>query len=406
MEKLIYNLVKDRPWLKDGLKLAYQGAFSIFGRRRERLPGNWVVRDRCFFGFHDKSPWSSDGKWLLGHRFRGKGNEVDGNMNPVEIVAFDGEDWTTLSLLGTTQAWNWQQGSQLQWLGNSGHVIYNDFVGGVCKSVETDLGGKRVAVHPYPIAAVSPAGDVLAAICFESFGAGMPAYGYAFSTHGARSNVDSDVLILFTIDGEELARLPGSGLPRVEDEGGVAAESFISHIIFSARGRRVAFMRRCAVPGRRVRSTLFVYDLETRAISRAPFHNMVSHYCWLGDTKIFAFANTRNYGDAFYVWDLETDCVDSWAAVLGANDGHPHTQADGRWVLLDTYPDRFRLQHLKLWEVGTENNLELAAHYAPISFWGDERVDLHPRLRADGKYACIDCSTTGRRSLATFRVIQ
>jgi len=400
MERLVYNLVKDRPWLKDGLKLAYQGAFSIFGRRRERLPKAWIVRDHCFFGFHDKSPWSHDGRWLLGHRYQGLGNEPDGNQNPVEIVAFGGENWTEACVVGASRAWNWQQGSQLQWVGRSEYLICNDFVDGICTSVELDLHGHQRRIHPHPVAAVAPNGKLFAAICFQAFGAGMPAYGYAFAAHRAKSNVDPDTLVLFADSGREVVKVRGRDLPVSEKEKG-AGESFVSHVIFSSNSERVAFMRRTAIPGRRVRSALFVYDTVTGEIERAPFDNMVSHYCWLGSEKIFAFANSDSAADGFFVWNLGSRQLKPWSRVLGNKDGHPHPSGDGKWVVIDTYPDRQRLQTLRLWETETENSLDLARLFSPITFWGDQRVDLHPRIRNDGKYVCVDCSTTGLRGLAT-----
>lgn len=403
MERLVHNLVKDRPWLKDGLKLAYQSTFSIFGRRRERLPEAWVVRDHCFFGFHDKSPWSQDGRWLLAHRYQGVGNEADGNQEPVEIMAFGGESWTEPHVVGTTRAWNWQQGSQLQWVGASDDLIYNDFVDGVCTSVELDIDGQQRRIHPHPVAAIAPNGKLFAAICFQAFGDGMPAYGYAFATHQATSSVDPDTLILFDDAGSQVCSVRGGDLPLLDGEIGSTGgrSSFISHVIFSPDSERVAFMRRTAIPGRRVRSALFVYDTAAGELTRAPFENMVSHYCWLGDEKIFAFANAAGIGDGFFVWNLGSRQLQSWSEVLGKKDGHPHPTSDGKWAVFDTYPDRQRVQTLRLWETETHNILDLAKLFSPLRFWGDQRVDLHPRIRSDGRYVCVDCSTTGSRGLAT-----
>ena len=68
-----------------------------------------------FFGYYHESPLSADGCYLLAHRVTFDGREVDA-ADRAEVGLFDLRDgsWRTL---GSTAAFNWQQGSMLQWLG-------------------------------------------------------------------------------------------------------------------------------------------------------------------------------------------------------------------------------------------------------------------------------------------------
>lgn len=402
-ERLIYELVKDRPWLKDWLKKAYQGVFSIMGRTAENLPDDCVIRENCFFGFHDKSPWSSDNKLLLAHQFEGVGNEPELAENAVSISIFSGQNWQKETKVAKTSAWNWQQGAQLQWLAGKKQLVFNDFHEGVCRAVNYDLEQNQTAYYDFPVVAISPNGKYFASICFETFGRAMPGYGYDFEGAKATSNIPTDALIVFDEDGEEITSLAGKGLPRASDQTDAEGISFISHVLFSKSGNKLAFMRRLALPGRRVRSALYVLDMASYSVTRMPFRDMVSHYCWLNDEEIFAYAND-NQSDGYFLSNINSDDLTRYSDVLGQKDGHPHADADGSSIVFDAYPDRRRLQRLALFNIRAGQVIEVARLFSPLKFWSTKRVDLHPRLRADGEYICVDCSTSGVRSLATVKV--
>jgi len=401
MERLIYDLVKDRPWLKDILKKCYQGIFSLAGRHKEYLPGDMVIRPNCFFGFHDKSPWSTDNSMLLAHRFVGLGNESESATSPVDIVVFTGSDWSEVRTIATTRAWNWQQGAQLQWKGDN--ILFNDFVDGQCRAVEMDTSGNLIKIHPYAVAAVSSTDMAMAAFCFKHFGDVMPGYGYDFEGAAASSNIASDALLIVDQANNVEAQIEGDTLPPIVLDETLRGTPFISHALFSPSGSKLAFMRRLAVPGRRRRSALFIIDRDTGAVARVPFKDMVSHFCWLGNNALFAYANTDN-GDGYYHYQCDSDALTPFSPVLGSVDGHPHADAAGKLIVFDTYPDKHRLQRLALLDIENSTVSELARPYSPMKFWGNKRVDLHPRIRPDGEYVCVDCSTNGVRSLATLPV--
>lgn len=403
LERLVYDLVKDRPWLKNGLKKAYQTVFSISGRSSEKVPSNWIIRENCFFGFHDKSPWSSDDSLLLAHEFEGTGNELELATQNISINVFFGQNWQEKKVIAKTSAWNWQQGSQLQWLANTKQLVFNDFVEGECKAINYDLEYNQTNYYDFPVAAISPDGKYFASICFETFGRAMPGYGYDFEGAKARSNIPSDTLIVFDDKGRELISISGNGLPKASEQNDDGGISFISHVLFSKSGKKLAFMRRLSLPGRRVRSALYTLDLSTYDVTRMPFNDMVSHYCWLNDEEIFAYANDHK-DDGYFLSNIHDAELKSYSAVLDRKDGHPHADANGRTIVFDTYPDKKRIQTLALLDINTCEVRELAKLFSPIKFWSTKRVDLHPRLRADGKFICVDCSTTGVRSLATFKV--
>jgi len=405
IENAIYDRVKDNVRLKNGLKWVYQRLFSGLSSSDVETDLSLTERPRSFFGFHDKSPWSKDGALLLGHEAPGDGaGEAWRDGRPIDILLFDGERWTEATRVARTRAWNWQQGAQLQWMGPGREIVFNGFRDGTNVGVVCDLDADRERVLPYPVAAVSSDGRRYASVCFETFGRAMDGYGYAFEATGATSPVDPATLVLCERGGGErrvtLADVP-TRIDPGEDPDGI---DFFSHCLFSPEGTRVLFLRRQARPNRRLRSELFSIHVDDGAIRRIEFENMVSHFTWIGPEKILAYANTRTRGDGFYIADAASGQVTPWAPHPDGRDGHPHASPDGNRVVFDTYPDRARRQHLYLWDRGAEHPREIVSLFSPMKFWGASRVDLHPRIRADGTYIAFDAGHRGTRSLVTVRL--
>ncbi len=80
-----------------------------------------------FFGYYEKTPWSGDGRYLLGHRVAFM--QRPPTAEDVAVIGLidraDGNRWRTV---GESVAWCWQQSTMLQWLGGPGnrnHIIFN-----------------------------------------------------------------------------------------------------------------------------------------------------------------------------------------------------------------------------------------------------------------------------------------
>ena len=128
---------------------------------------------------------------------------------------------------------------------------------------------------------------------------------------------------------------------------------------------------------------------------------MVSHYAWLNDDHLLAWARTEQQGDRYYLIDVSSG---SWViigqGVLDAfGDGHPSYSPDLRWIVTDTYPDRGRQRHLLLYSPVNSRFLEVGRFLAPWNYDGARRCDLHPRWAPDGNWIAIDSVHTGRRAL-------
>ena len=404
LEKNIHKILKDNVRLKGLAKWGYQALFSTLPGPRTETRLELEPRSNTFFGFHDKSPWSSDGELLLGHTFEGDGvGEQWKEGRSVGVSVFGGPEWTESTSIAHTTAWNWQQGAQLQWLGEGRRIVYNDFRDRACVAVIQELktGDERLLKHP--VAAVTLDGSRYASICFETFGRAMPGYGYAFEATESVSTVSPAELVVREIGGGKEVCLSLDDLDSrlSSDPHGI---DFFSHCLFSPAGNRVLFLRRQSKPNRRLRSEMFCVDLKSHSLQRMAFQDMVSHFTWMSNDSVLAYANTGSGGEGFYIADAETGGVSNYTSRFNDRDGPPHATPSGDRVVFDTYPDRRRYQRLFLWEKATEQSRVLARFYSPMKFWGTSRVDLHPRLRPDGQYVSFDGSFDGVRSLVTAKL--
>jgi len=131
-----------------------------------------------FFGFHDVSPWSPDNRLLLCHRFP-TGEETHLiPRGPAELVLWNPEEGT-FDTVDTTRAWNWQQGSRLQWApGSPGKIVFNrDARSGVVgRAVDLESGDKQD--FPFPVYDLHPQGNLCLFPNYRNLSENWRSYGY------------------------------------------------------------------------------------------------------------------------------------------------------------------------------------------------------------------------------------
>ena len=73
---------------------------------------------------------------------------------------------------------------------------------------------------------------------------------------------------------------------------------------------------------------------------------------------------------------------------------------DQRTMLADSYPDDAFLQTLSLCDIWHDTRRDIAAFYAPPSFRGEVRCDLHPRFDTVAGKVTVDHANQGKRALS------
>src|SRR5262249_45999624 len=125
--------------------------------------------------------------------------------------------------------------------------------------------------------------------------------------------------------------------------------------------------------------------------------------------NILAYARIRGTGDRYVLFKDSSENVEVIGQSYFDSDGHPSYSPDKRWILTDTYPDRFRICRLVLYDTQTNRGYDLAKLRSPREFASPRfetnwHCDLHPRWNRKGDTVCFDAAYMGRRSLCTMRV--
>jgi hypothetical protein len=408
LELFIYHRVKRNPRLKRILAGAYRTAFSLLPSSPAMSDYKITARAGYFFGFHDKCPWSADNRRLLAHR-AGFDLRPPGPEDPATIGFFEGDRFVSIA---TTTAWNFQQGSTLQWVGETSEIIFNQLSNGriVAVIVDTNTGAQRSLTTS--VGAVDPSGKFVVGFDFPRLQRWVPGYGYAVGqdaeidcerprTHGISitSTAGGEAPLLFSVaDICDIAPQPS-----MED-------SFhcLSHTLFAPGGARFSFVHSWVKRDGRSFNRLMSSDLNGN-VFLFPTYEMVSHVGWRDPNHILAYARTRQWDDGYFLFRDGTDEIVPVGRENFSSDGHPMCSPRGRYFVTDTYPDRRRHQSLIVYDTELNRRHDLGRFLAPGKFNSREhhdvwRCDLHPRWNRDGTAICFDSTYTGTRSLCTIEV--
>jgi hypothetical protein len=358
-----------------------------------------------FFGYYDKSPWNSTGNLLAAH-------EVEFNDRPpavqdgaaVGIVHLD--DGVRFERLSMTSTWNWQQGAMLQWHPEDPArlLVHNDRRGDRFVGVVRDVSGAELRVYDAPVYAITPDGRHALSLNFARLHTHRPGYGYAGAADPwhAEPHPDEDGIRLVDLETGRsslvvsLAQLAGlSPTPEM-----LEAYHWVNHIQVSPSGARFAFFHiwRVGKEGWAVR--LYTCRLDGSELACLLDTGFVSHYDWMDEDRIFVWARLPGLGERFVVCDRRDGSRHVVGQGVLTEDGHGSFSPDRKWILNDTYPDRYGLRTLMLFRPEDGRRVDLARLYSPKSrWWGEIRCDLHPRWNRDGTQVCVDSVHSGERQI-------
>lgn len=412
LERMVYDAVKKNPNLKFRVRNVYQRLLDVVPITEFEAAYPIIGRDNSFFGFHDKCPWSSDNAKLLGNRFDTP-LRMPRSDDRLTVGYFNDEGHQVFKTISETRAWNWQQGCMLQWVGATDNFVFNDFDGNSHVARIYDSCGNLKTTLPVAIGAVSPDGRWALSYSFERCNVYSPGYGYTNGTdpeigvkkpltHGLQLvNISSgQAQCLFSV--KEIAALqPDSSM-----EG---AFHYLTHCQFAPSGQRFVFFHRWIKDFNYLRTRMISCDLSGKDLFVFPTDGMVSHVAWKDDRRVLAYARVRQKGDRYVLFEDGNEDFLLVGEKHFNSDGHPSFSPDRRWILTDTYPDRFRICRLVLYDTQTDRRYNLAKLKSPRAFASPRfetnwHCDLHPRWNRTGDVVCFDSAHTGRRTLCTMRV--
>lgn len=409
-EKHIAKILDRYPYIRQISKFIYQRLFyMVYYKKYFRyelhpkasLQGI-LQKDNSqlevFFGYYDKSPWSYDGKYYLVHVFDKQ------YKNKVKIGVYDCE-CGSLNIIDETPAFNFQQGAMLGWLDqNSYNVIYNTVKNGnLIAKIKNAISKSEIKTIPIPIQTINYEGTEALTLNYKRLYKIRPEYGYNVSVENFSSDVsyEEDGIWRINLNTEQskliisLAELITLNHNKFMDK----SQHKINHIMYSPSGKRFVFMHRWIGYYGKF-SRLYTMNNDDTDIYCLADDRMVSHYCWVDDEYLIAYARKEPIGDKYFLLKDKTEQF----KIIGDNildvygDGHPHIAPNKEWVVMDTYPNKGRIRELVLFNLKTEKKEVIGRFFAPWKYDGYYRCDLHPRWNPDGTKISIDSVHEGFRN--------
>lgn len=397
-----------------------------------------------FFGYYCQHPLSTDGRFLLAHRTQYDARElVEGDSAEVGYFSLPGGLWTKL---GDTKAFNWQDGSMLQWIPASGNEIVYNILGddGNPAAIRTDLKNTKRVPLEKPVYALHPSGNWALGVNVSRIAECRPSYGYR--DKGMESGRWKGFLPegdgLFHIDlssGKSSLLLETAKLAEETScEFPADARHFIQNPIWNPSGTRFVALHRYTM-GSSFRSRLFSADSEGQNIHFFQDASLYSHAAWKNDKEFVIWSNPgtsfssryltqqnlksrplvflrfllkpvrqmirgnsrsmqRALGFGYYLFEDQSNQKTPVGRGLLSIDGHPGFARGGGILITDTYQDKKSFRRLIDFDMETGKSETIGKFFSPFNNCGF-RCDLHPRVSADGKTISVDSAHTGRRQI-------
>lgn len=382
-------------------RLSTGSTFSVPVRAITQAPAfHW-------FGYYDKLQFDPTSRFILGMEvnFEHRSPTADDVIKVGYVDTGDNDRWTEL---GTTRAWNWQQGCMLQWIpGSANEVIWNDRREGRFVSIVKNIATGKEQVLPAPVYALSPDGKSAIYPDFRRLNHCRPGYGYAGISDPNRDKPVPDDAGIWRLDlktRKTSLLIPFSEAARIPYPGGYSkgAKHWFNHLLYNQDSSRFIFLHRWR--GDKEGATGFSTRMFTAGTNGENLYVLdpyggTSHFIWRDPNHVLAWAWHPSKKEKFYLYEDGTDKVE----VVGGNvmlvNGHCTYLPGNRFILNDSYPDQDRNQNVYLFEVATQRRIPLASFPANAEYKGEWRCDTHPRSSPDGKKVCIDSSHRGGRQM-------
>ncbi len=356
-----------------------------------------------WFGYYDKLQFSPDNRFVLSNKvsFEHRSPTAEDVIEVGMVDLHDKDRWIPL---GTTRAWNWQQGCMLQWLpGTESKVIWNDreqdrFVSHI---LDVNTGDKQTV--PSPIYALSPNGKEAVSCDFARVADCRPGYGYA----GIRDRffddmapAESGITHVNLETGQEKLIVTHQRLARTGEVASnlPGSKHHAYHLLCSPDGKRMILLHRWTQPGGGHLTRLITTAMDGSDLRIIIPNGYASHFIWRDSSHILSQAKgwlgNSEWGN-FLFQDRDGGIVEEIGKGVLDSGGHLTYLRSQEWILNDTYPkgaQRFQTPHL--FHIGSNRRIDLGEFSSPPAYKGEWRVDTHPRLSRDECLVCIDSPHT------------
>ena len=322
--------------------------------------------------------------------------------------------------VGTTTAWNLQQGTMAEWVGPDS-IIYNVRLARP-QNPSRQFASRIVNVNtsessdvPRPVYAFNRATMTIASLPFDRLHNLRRGYGYTVPLVPPEKVPENDGIWLVDLGTlkERLILSFGhvrtyilSTNGRIDDYTAQKYTSaptganfywWINHCMFSSDGSQLAFLVRAHTQAGTPEysfSTLMMYEMASSSLWRVP--QVAGSHHFFG-TFLLSCDNAGTFEIHF------RKRVNRLPWQKGV-DGHCSLSPDEKWILTDTYPDRNGYKKLFLEETRGTKKHDLGSFKALERGPIQTRCDLHPRWDREGAFIIFDSTHGATRAVYRAKV--
>ena len=390
-------------YLGAGQRLAKNSLRALKRLSSDHIPKNSKsiihVTSKCFrnlfCGYYDHSPFHPEDESLIVlHANSQRAWQTPSANHTTHILLVDWAKGRVVRQIGTTTAWNWQQGARAHWL-SSDTIIFNLYDAKAnsyrAKVVRADC--SDFDVLPLPVQE-SDCRGIVYSISYEALSKIRPDYGYRNKGCTERDIWENRIRSYNISNGIQHEFVGVADLaPKARERHGLPIRlPKLNHVMASPSGHRLIFVFRYVVGNRRV-TDLYALDISSERWSCLVPDKGVSHYCWLNNSEILATMKGED-GFGYYRINALTKACD---LIWRHSDGHPISIKNGNFVT-DSYPDAYGLRNLVAIPLSNPDMArEIASFREPLLFQGETRCDLHASVSVSGKWIQIDMAKGHKR---------
>jgi hypothetical protein len=358
-----------------------------------------------FFGYYDIPAFSGDGRYHLVNRvaFRDRLPEASDTSELCLIDLSSGG--YPVSQIAQTAAWNFQQGSLLQWYpeGSSDQILYNDWDDNGYQTVIRNLKTAAERRIDRPVANVSPDGRWGLSLNFNRIWNFRPGYGYCNRKDPWYDEPQPEADGIWLVDlksGQSrlLASYARLGALFNQDPALRARKIVVNHITFNRTSDRFLFLvRYFPEPGGHWLTGLGTAGLDGSIYLLRPY-TYASHYHWRDDRVILIHADGGE-GHALYELTDQSQSYTIYDRGFFNRDIHCSYSPDRRWIVGDGYPDKDGFRAIELYDRKSNAGITVGRFLSPPVPVTDIRCDLHVRWSPDGRSISFDSTHEGFRGV-------
>lgn len=394
-----------------------------------------------FFGYYDKSPFDAKGRFLLSHRVNFLSMRMPEPGDTAEIVLLDIEK-NESRVLAATNAFNWQQGACLQWLGPDfeSKIVFNDYRDKKYVSVVLDIDSGKETLLPAPVYTITSDGKWAACVNYGRLFWCRPGYNYTCGGDPAMNQhvpTEDGISLMNMETGEVNLIISTKQMTETNHLSSMlTGDNYLEHLLFSPNDERLFFMHRWRTSDGDYYTRVYTSAKDGSDIRLLSDSGDVSHYAWKDDETVLLFGSEKAGVNALRQYKFLVNCilkpfrplfkfivrpggalekrillshyhlVDVFSGkkngVSGGKlttDGHPSFMPGSSSLFVsDTYPDSENYRNLYLHNIETGVTSSLG-RFASRLGENESRCDLHPRWNRSGDLLCIDSTHTGQRQV-------